>query len=70
MFKSAKTRFPRLLITGHSNSVIFCDDISIDQFLLFFFTQLVITRISSRVALHCKKIALFIITPPIGEKAD
>ena len=30
-----------------------CDDISIDQFLYFFFTQLVITRISSRVSLQC-----------------
>ena len=31
-----------------------CDDISIDQFfVLFFFTQHVITRISSRVPLYC-----------------
>ena len=29
----SETRFPRLLITGYSNSVISFDDISIDQFL-------------------------------------
>ena len=53
--KEAETRNPRLLITGHRNSIISCDEISIDQFFIFFITQLVLTRISSRVVLHCKK---------------
>ena len=49
----AETGSPRLLIAGYSNSVMSCDDISIDQFLFFFppFTQHVITHISSRVAI-------------------
>ena len=36
--KEAETRTPRLLITntGHSNSAMFFDDISTDQFLFFF----------------------------------
>ena len=53
--KEAETKSPRLLITGHSNSVMSCDGVIIDQFLFFFFTHLVITYIPSRVALHCKK---------------
>ena len=53
--KEAEARTPRFLIRGHSNSVMSSDDISVDKFLFFFFTRLVITRISSRVALHCKK---------------
>ena len=42
------------LITVYSNSIVSFDDISIDQFFgLFFFTQHVITCISSRVPLYC-----------------
>ena len=48
------TGCPKLLITGYNNSVVSYDDISTDQFfVLFFFTQHVITRISSRVPLNC-----------------
>ena len=55
-FKEAETRTPRLLIMGHSSNFMSCDDISIDQFLILFFflLSLMITLISSRVALHCK----------------
>ena len=55
VFEQAETGSPQLLITGYKNSVVSCDDISIDQgfFCIFFFTQHVITRISSRVPLHC-----------------
>ena len=31
-----ETKYLRLLITGYSNSAMFCDDISTDQFLFFF----------------------------------
>ena len=48
----AEIRPPQLLIEGYNNSVMSCDDISIDQFVPFF-TQHVITRISSRVPFHC-----------------
>ena len=40
----AKTIFQQMLITGFNNSAMSCDDISI--LIFFFFTQLVITRIS------------------------
>ena len=36
MFESAETGCLHLLITGYNNSVVSCDDISIDQFLLLF----------------------------------
>ena len=41
-----------MLITGYNNSVMSCDDINIDQFLLLFFYLRAITRISSRVSLY------------------
>ena len=54
MFEQAETGSPQLLITGYNNSVVSYDDTSIDQFfVLFFFTQHVITRISFRVPLYC-----------------
>ena len=36
MFESAETGYLHLLITGYNNSIVSCDDISIDQFLLLF----------------------------------
>ena len=38
MFELAETGYPHLLITGYNNRVVSCDDISIDQFLLLFFS--------------------------------
>ena len=53
-FQSAETGSPPLLITGYNNSVVSSDGISTDQvFVVIFFTQHVITRISSRVLLYC-----------------
>ena len=52
--KEAGTRSSRLLITGHGNNVMSCEDVIIYQFLFFFFSQLVITPISSSKKLHCK----------------
>ena len=40
MFNWTETGSPRLLVTGHSNSVISYDDISIDQFVFFFLSLL------------------------------
>ena len=40
MSESAETGYPHLLITGYNNSVMSCDDISIDQSLLLFFLHL------------------------------
>ena len=37
MFEEAETGYLHLLIAGYNNSVVPCDDISIDQFLLLFF---------------------------------
>ena len=56
MFEWTEIGSPRLQITGHSNSVMSCDDISIDQFFrspspFLPLTQHVITHISSRVAI-------------------
>ena len=54
MFEKVETGSPQLLTTGYNNSVVSCDDISIDHFsYFFFFTLHVITRISSRVPLYC-----------------
>ena len=36
MFEWTETESPRLQIMGHNNSVMSCDDISIDQFSFFF----------------------------------
>ena len=36
MFEKAETGYPHLLTTGYNNSIVSCDDISIDQFLLLF----------------------------------
>ena len=36
MFELAETGYLHLLITGYNNSVVSCDDISTDQFLLLF----------------------------------
>ena len=36
MFEYAETGYLHLLITGYDNSIVSCDDISIDQFLLLF----------------------------------
>ena len=40
MFESVETGYLHLLITGYNNSVMSCDDISIDQSLLLFFLHL------------------------------
>ena len=40
MFEEAEIGYLHLLITGYNNSVVSCDDISIDQFLLIFFLHL------------------------------
>ena len=54
MFELAETGSPQLLKTGYNNSVVPCDEISINQFFcFFFFTQHVITCIASRVPLSC-----------------
>ena len=54
MVESAETRSPQLLIIEYNNSIVSYDDVSIDQFfVLSFFTQHVITHISSRVPLNC-----------------
>ena len=37
MFESATPEYPHFLITGYNESVVSCDDISIDQFLLLLF---------------------------------
>ena len=36
MYEKAETGYPQLLITGYNNSVVSCDGINIDQFLLLF----------------------------------
>ena len=48
----AETRSPYLLIMGYNNNVKFCDDISIDWFVSYFFTPHVITRVSYRTPLY------------------
>ena len=48
----AETRSPYLLIMGYNNNVKFCDDISIDWFVSFFFIPHLITRVSYRTPLY------------------
>ena len=37
VFEEAETGSPQLFITGCKNSIVSCDDISIDQFFVLFF---------------------------------
>ena len=52
MFELAETGHLHLLVTGYNNIVMSCDDVSIDQFRLFF-SSLSIRLLAFHLEYHC-----------------
>ena len=61
MFEYAETGYLHLLITGYNSSVVSCDDIRIDQFILLF-SSLSMRLLVFHLEFHCIVLRLIRLT--------